>query len=548
MKKAKRPLALLLCVCLLLGSGGASVLAADGAAVAPSATDRTLYSVADWAAVGLINLIRMLIPGKPVCKYEQSPDFYPGQDGFRSAPEAGARWNLGYARAPLLTDDIFDGKHYVGGGLVGPGQTPVIDAKTPTELIDNQLVRVVALSDGGTRGTVIFAVIDGFGITSADVRRVRAKLAENDYVKTHNIVSINVSVLHQHSEIDTLGMNGPILPMVFLNPVANVTGLFQPYSGKNPGFMQHLYTTVTDAVKAAVADMKPGTLSYGAADMTEYIRDKREPLVFDSDLHRLRFTPDPTAQDPAPRETWIANLAIHCTGNGAAGRELTGDYPYYMEQVISDPAGPNANFLLIQGAQLAITLDTSPIDQPDQTALEKLRLYGEALGGLLAGIQDTPVTPLLNIAHKEYAMPIDNPLHLLFFKLGAVEATVSRANLLGTKLDLITEVGYLELGDQLSIAICPGETEPALAFGGGLTAAQAWKGEDWAFTPMKDDVPAGRKLIVFGLTNDHCGYNLLKNDVHPFVQFGNEEVNAASTLGGERLVDAFAALTASVRG
>jgi len=52
------------------------------------------------------------------------------------------------------------------------------------------LVRTVAVDDG--RGTVLFSVIDGAGVTNADLRAVRAALA--DYAAENGLVSISVSM------------------------------------------------------------------------------------------------------------------------------------------------------------------------------------------------------------------------------------------------------------------------------------------------------------------------------------------------------------------
>ena len=40
--------------------------------------------------------------------------------------------------------------------------------------------------------------------------------------------------------------------------------------------------------------------------------------------------------------------------------------------------------------------------------------------------------------------------------------------------------------------------------------------------------------------NDHSGYYILPNDIHHFVVFENEEINAASTKAAPLLLEAFA--------
>ena len=528
----KRALSLATCLVLLLGVC-IPAYAADTAEGPPPVLEGILYDAGDLALRGLANgLSAIVVPAnRPPFKYE-TQDFYPGMDRFIDKPEGAKQWSVGYSKKSLIPDGWFDkdGK-YVGGNdaYMGGGIEP-LERKNPTGLSDGQDVRVTALSDGSGRGIVVLASIDGYALTSSDVRAIRALL--RDYAKEKNIVSINIGVLHQHSVIDVLGMNGPLLGAIFLNPFINLTGgLIPPYTGKNAEFMEHLHQATAQAVKEAVGGMKKGTLYYGAVDAKKYIRDKRPPQVIDPMLHRFRFKPD-----DGSKETWLVNYAAHCVGLGADTREVSADYPYYMEKEI----GKRANFQMIQGAQLAITVDTADLGVPDVTRLQNVENYGRGLGKLLIGIKkESKVDPILNVRHKQFRVPIDNPLHLLLFRFGMIKAESQRRYWVGPAMDLITETGYMEIGKDLAVMFAPGEMEPCLAFGGGLTAGEAWNGKVFEFTPMKDRVRGSRKLLVFGIMNDHSGYYLLPNDIQNFVLFGNEEINTAGTQGSERLLKAF---------
>jgi hypothetical protein len=279
--------------------------------------------------------------------------------------------------------------------------------------------------------------------------------------------------------------------------------------------MDNLYNVAAETSRKAVKDMRPGELFYGKADVEEYINDKRAPIVFDKYAHRLRFVPK-----DGSKETWLCNFAIHPTGTGIQDTRVTGDFPAYTALEINEKKG--ANFQFIQGAQLAIGIKPS----------EEARLPA-----------------LLNIAHKQLTLPIDNPLHMIMARLGVIETTIRRTDLLFAKGEGRTEVGYMELGGTLAIALVPGELEPALAFGygeKGFSAQEAYQGWEFEFTPMKERV-GGRELIVFGLTNDQIGYILLPNDIGHFIQFGNEEINAGSSEAAVKILEAFEELTASVR-
>jgi len=537
----KRLLALALALALFLGLS-VPALAADDPTGPPPLLEGVLYDVGDAALRGLANGLSMLIPpaGRPPLRYK-SPDFYTGTQRFIDQPEGAKRWSLGYAKKSLIPAGYFD----KAGGYIGPndvymgGGLELLERKNPTKLLDDQAVRVTALSDGSGRGTVVFASIDGYALTSTEVRAIRALL--RDFAKEKNIVSINIGTLHQHSAIDILGMNGPLINALLLNPAINLTfGLVEPYSGKNSKFMENLRQVTAAAIKEAVNGMKRGSLTYGAVDAEQYINDKRAPEKIDPMLHRFRFRPD-----DGSRETWLVNYAAHCVGIGAGTREVTGDYPYYMEAEVNK----RANFQMIQGAQLAISVHNGMFGKESDThGIQRVERYGRNLGRMLAGItREAAVEPILNIRHREFRVPIDNPLHLLLFRYGMIEAEGVRRYPVGPAMDLITETAYMELGRNLAVAFAPGEMDPCLAFGGGLTAQEAFTGKEFKFTPMKDNVRGSRKLLVFGIINDHSGYYLLPNDIQSFVLFGNEEINTAGTQGSEKLLEAYAAILAGLK-
>jgi len=158
------------------------------------------------------------------------------------------------------------------------------------------------------------------------------------------------------------------------------------------------------------------------------------------------------------------------------------------------------------------------------------------------GEGDEEITPILNVRSLPYTMPVDNPIHLVAFSLGLIKSTGQRRYCVGPSLDLLAETGYMELGENLAVAFGPGEIDPTLVYGGVLGADEAWRGWEYQFTPMVDMV-GGRKLLLFGLMNDHSGYYILPNDIRQFVLFENEEINAASTRAAPLLLEAFAQVT-----
>lgn len=501
---------------------------------------KSLYKLADQIIDALVKGINKNIPS---VKFEQKENFtsemfFEGMEDYLSAPASNAVWSLGYGSASLQTGDELDGKHYVGGSLSFP------KSKAATAIYDDQRVRVIAINDGSGRGTLIFAVIDGFGISSTDVRGIRKELA--DFAKANNIVGINISVLHQHSCVDTFGMNGDLVKMIFTNPALNrINNTFgtdyKLLNGQNASFMKHLYDVTVDSVKEAVNSMTTGKMYYSEIEAGEYIRDKREPMVFDSKIHRFRFVPD-----NGTKETWLCNMAIHAVGNGAAGTEITGDYPYYIEQEVNK-AG--ANFIQIQGAELAISSKHDSLNLPEGTPrLESLKIYGTTLGKLIveSNEAETEVAPLLNYRMKEYYVPVTNQILEFAGRLGALTNTVVTTDENNHVLEVATELGYLEIGTKLAVAIIPGELEPAIAYGGYLDADHSWTGTDFDYPSLQDIVGTDKELLVFGLMNDQIGYILEDNDYSSILSGVNEEIVATGNVAGSTTINAFEELIKSI--
>ncbi len=500
-----------------------------------------LYGIVDVLIDVVLKAINSVVPSIDFADKEthKNEQFYPGMDEYLAEPAPGAVWSVGYGSSSIQTGNELDGNHYVGGSLSFP------DPKSATAIYDDQRVRCVALNDGSGRGTVVIAVVDGFGLSNTDVAGIRAELA--DFAKANNIVGINISVLHQHSCVDTFGMNGDLLKMVFTNPVANIANnLFDAemelLDGRNKAFMENLYKVTVDSIENAVNTMEEGKIYYSTTDVEDLIREKRDPYVVDADLHRFRFVPA-----DGGRETWIVNSPIHCVGNGAAGTEITGDYPYYMEQVINKRE--DANFMMVLGAELALSSDYSPLELPEGlTSTEGIDAYGTELATRLIedSTAEVEVAPLLNFKMGEYYVPVTNQILLFAGKLGAISNTVVGLDKYDFNAEILTEIGYLELGTDLAIALVPGELEAAIAYGGCLQGADSWTGKDFDYPSMQEVVGTDKKLLVFGLMNDQVGYILPDNEFKSLLAGENEEIVASGNKAGSATITAFMDLVGSI--
>lgn len=563
MKKSNKIVAFILAVSMVISVFTVPVFANEDVDGKPL---QVVYTVLDKVVNGLVGGIAAMIKTPKWTKeadYKTSPAFIKGTvkaDGtsdFTNIVKDGQKWSLGYSTASILTGnevgETCDGDYYVGGSLS-------VTKKLATAQWDDQVVRTIAISDG--RYLHIFAVLDAYGMANTDVLAIREKFLEG-YKGRMPIGSINISALHQHSCVDTFGMNGDIVSALFTSSFKTTFGIELP-SGQNKKFMENLYNVTIKSMNDAIDNMTEGTLKFGTVNVEEFIREKRDPIAFDPNINCFRFIPG-----NGSRETWICNAGIHCVGNGAAGTELTGDYPLYMQRYIDK--NYNANFFYILGAELAISQTDHTETETEPGIVKKyisaneaewakeatynsntndMRAMGEIMAQKLYGISEwQTVAPILNTCYKETKIKIDNNILILAAKGGLLVNNVVKSGL--GKFKIVTEVGYAEFGNNIAVAIIPGELEACIAFGINenpkyykdltngcqVPGALCWNGEEWENETFKNAV-GNKKLVVFGLTNDQVGYLLMNNEWHSIFT-ENEEVVSAGKMAADTVAKTF---------
>lgn len=535
MKRTKKILAMILVFALLPAlAAPAFARTQETNFTLQETVEHRFYQFLDTLVSLLGRFLNMVIPGlnwsghtANTRNYETGP-FYPGKARFDAAPAENAGWRMGFAERSFLTGiDPTDGSYHMAGKL------EFFEGRPAAEVLDDQGVNTFALSDGET--TAVFAAIDGYGLARGDVQIIRERVA--GFAAAHGVDSVNVSALHQHSGIDTLGFGAPLLPALLVNPGASLFYNDKIITGRNKAFMEALYEAVAESIEEAVLSMTPGRLFYGCADISRFLKDKRDPAVFDGNIHRLRFVP----ADETKREIWVCEAGIHPVTLGASGNQVSGDFPYYTEQYVKETAG--ADFVFIQGAQLAITSDTSSLTWDDTLPQGRAAALGRALGERLLTVTDEKaLPPLLNIAHKEVFVPIDNEILTIAGREGLLGSVFVQTGLISYAA--VTEIGYLELGGTLGVLLTPGEIDPAILWGGAASPEISWDGKSWDYRPLAESCGA-EKLVCFGLCNDQIGYILCDNDFRSIFT-ENEEVNAASRKAGSTVTEAFEALFRSV--
>lgn len=342
---------------------------------------------------------------------------------FATSAEDGAQWHLGYSNVSLIPEDYDNGTYYIGGYIAPEnGFTNVVEgiAEIPGLGKDDMKARCIAINDGTDKGTVLFATIDCIGITNADIKDIRALLA--DFAAANNIVAINIASTHTHSCIDTEGLwtkNLAKLAMNGINSGMNTGEELQ--QGTNPEYMAFLKEKVADALMDAYFNLQPGTLTYAIKDIGEdYFQNKNRPtsgqiIEFDengniiadgkrkiamTEIHRFVFTPD----DEAVRPTMMINIAAHPDVAGLptesnSGREISGDYIFYCGQYL-DKAG--YNFMFFQGAIAGIYMARTATGDNVETfqRVEESQRFGYELARILLSLtlteEEIKADPVIN--------------------------------------------------------------------------------------------------------------------------------------------------------
>jgi len=460
--------------------------------------DRLVTRLIQMLLTGIEGLIPPARPRESVKDYI-SEDFLPGYEKFSDKQ---GKFSLGYDSRSILPADFGEKGYRMGGYDFN---------KLSTETCDDLKVRTVVIDDGTGRGAVAIACLDVIGLANADVRLIRAKL--RDLVDDGTLVSINVAVTHTHSAIDSLGLWGNDLLKLVPNNIASayLPWLFKPMQGVDQTFLDTMVDQTAASIRAAAKARQPGTLYYATKDMEGWFGDAIDPRVIDETLYRLRFVPDKAGA----RQTIIANFSAHPESVGVItddnpGDVVSGDFVPYIEETVNKEG--KANFLFLQGpigTRINANIGRATAGIPGLNRLQSTQTYGRAVGREILGMKgETVVAPVLNVAHREILLEGKNPVLKAAGKMWLAETKMIMDRWTG-RTYVLTEVGYLELGN-LKFLLQPGETSPELLLGGSnLTAAGSVTGKDYSLKPLREYIPG---LIVLDEMNDSLGYIIPDSD------------------------------------
>ena len=550
----KKVLAVLLVCAMLLTSAGISAAAASGgnAAVTAQSAGETEKDKLKWNAINALTqgILRTICFFYPNPKWSDMKDYtpeketiLPGRTTFRTSPAENARWQVGYGRESIIPDDFEAGKYYMGRKLnVVSFQG---DAKAK-KVLDDQFTRAVCIDDGSGDGAVAIAVVDGIGVTSTDIRGIRrgvlAKLGKDA------IASINVSATHCHSVIDTQGVSSSFLLHLFVAPICNILGIEIPGTANDRKFKAVLREKTVQAICEAYADMRSGEIYYTTLDGSEYIYDKKAPIVAEcTRITSLRFKPD----DETKAGTYMINMTAHPTSFSYRNTSVSSDYPFYMDKEFVDNG---YNFILLTGAIGMIGRKTNSIEVPEGLDDEEedyyvVQQYGKRLAQLIlsktgAGANEETLPPVLNAMHDDFIMTCSNYLLVLAIKCRLVDNAAYKTGLLPNQAAIPSEIGYIELGSRVGFGLYPAELYPEVYYGTTFSAADAWDGTDWQYAgenSMSRMNREGVDMYPICFANDYFGYVVPDNDF-AFIAHQPDELLSVGKNAATTIVEAFIAL------
>ena len=457
-------------------------------------------------------------------------NFYPGMENFISEPQGDKVWSLGYGKASILPED-FGEKRYAKGAYL-----PYVYGnemyKDDDGNYEDLMARVIVMNDGSGRGNVLFISVDAMGLANSDVRLIRAALKE--IAEKNNIVSINVSCTHIHTGIDSQGVWTDPLGCILNNTLTDNVKYGVPRE-----FIDSLVKGSVEAVKEALNDMTTGKMYYSSIDIEQYLFDRTAPISYDTNLYKLEFVPFNTNKTP----TVVATFGCHPESASFDwnqdesdplnfDRKFTADFIWYTEKLMNS-AG--FNFIFIQGNVSTVSSSRHfSNDELDGSAHFGAMRYGYEIGYVLLGMTMTEseritlntmtgdklgveehktnedytvwydglptvnkvdVKPILNVKSKQFSVQIENNLIALLGKTSVADNLVLKD--MRNNYYTVSEVGYLEIGDNMKVYMSPGETFGELLFGGSgakgfpMPTIREYTGED---------------IIIMDLMNDAAGY------------------------------------------
>lgn len=390
-------------------------------------------------------------------------------------------FTVGFAKESILPDDVNKKKYYVAGYGENNPATGVLDAPH---------AHALWIDDNSGHGGIVLVSIDAVGMLNQDINKIRARLRQ--FALRSGCRSINVMCTHDHAGIDTMGIWGPL-----------------PLTGRDPKYMEFIFSKVEKAVEAAYASRKQGKIFKGTVEVEGMQEDIRLPIVYSKTLTRLRFVPE-----DGSRETWFVNFASHSESLQGCNSRISADFPAYFREKIREDTGAETFYCVgCIGGMISMEIaNEQEIRAAGGDFAESTRNIGRRLADFALSIKDeTELRPRISFIRREFYFEADNTVLMLAAKAGIIK--VQEYHIPSSPLGhgLKSEISYFEI-DTLKILMLPGELFPELAYGGYLSAEESGTGLGRVVNPTPLAEIVGGDVIFIGLANDEVGYIIPPND------------------------------------
>lgn len=411
----------------------------------------------------------------------------------------GDHWTIGFSSVEIAVPENPETPLYIAGYMNG---------EEFTDILDYQCANAVWLgcgnADGSESGGMLLIGVDCVGLGSDTVNRIRDGLS--DFAAETGCTSIAVYATHTHAGIDTLGLWGPFAQ-----------------DGKNQEFVDNVVAAAIAAGKAAYEDRSAGSLLYSETEAENMQYDSRYPLVYDENMHQLRFIPD----DSEHNGIRLVFFAAHAESLRGDNLFISRDFPGIMADIIREDCGDD--MLFIPGAIGGLIMtpeirDKALDDGSPEYHVENCIMTGQVLARMLLLYPEhleIPVAPHIAYAETDFVVPLDNTAFLLYKFLGILHNESGRGTDSETGYYLASRCAAIRFDDSITAAMLPGEIFPELVY---EDTDFAMGGPGHVLT--EETFPSLSRLaaqydcgtlLIGGLCNDELGYIVPPRDflVHP---------------------------------
>ncbi|MBX3747864.1 MAG: hypothetical protein KF833_21365 [Verrucomicrobiae bacterium] len=345
------------------------------------------------------------------------------------------------------------------------------------------------------RGTVVALVsIDVVGLTHERFIKTRLELAE----RLPELRYVAFTATHTHNSPDTMGIWS-----------------HRPFPSRfDEGYVERVMGEAREAVIEAVAGLEPVEVTVAVGDLEPegFVRDSREPLVYDRVLGVARFARLDGGETVATAVSW----GNHPEAMGSKNPLISSDFPHYLREAMENGLegehgmeGFGGTCVFLQGpvgglmTPLGLEVpDRNGQDVHRQDGVGKTRALGENVALRAAALLRGPAARRMEdhrigVAARTIFIPIEGTFRIPIM-LGLIHP-----GWYGGKAR--TEVAAMRLGE-IEVLCIPGEIYPEIVDGG----VESPEGGDYPGEPV--EVPPLRPQMrgamnwVLNLANDEVGY------------------------------------------